>query len=98
MITKDIARLVYNCYNEIENAEKMIVELKKAIDENGDFLIEDRWGDRKRCLELHIPSPSGGYSIKQVPAQLGIDTILAHIDTQKAKLEKLKTTCKTQLL
>ena len=39
MITKDIARLIYNCYSEIENGEKMIEELKKAIDENGDLII-----------------------------------------------------------
>ena len=30
--------------------------------------------------------------------QLGIDAILAHIETKKQELEKLKLTCKTQLL
>lgn len=98
MITKDIARLIYNCYSEIESGEKMIEELKKAIDENGDFVLTDGWGEKKRFLELHIPSKGSGYHVKQVPIQLGIDAILAHIETKKQELEKLKTTCKAQLL
>ena len=98
MITKDIARLIYNCYSEIENGEKMIEELKKAIDENGDFILVDSWGEKKRFLELHIPSKGGGCSIKQLPMQLGIDAILSHIEAQKKELERLKLTCKTQLL
>lgn len=99
MITKDIARLIHNCYSEIENGEKMIEELKKAIDENGDFVLVDSWGDRKRFLELHIPCKSAGsYSIKQLPMQLGIDAIVAHIEKQKEELQRLKTVCKTQLL
>ncbi len=98
MITKDVARLIYNCYSEIENGEKMIEELKKAIDENGDFVLTDSWGERKRFLELHIPCKGSGHSIKQLPMQLGIDAILSHIETKKQELEKLKLTCKTQLL
>jgi hypothetical protein len=97
MITKDVARLIYNCYSEIENGEKMIEELKKAIDENGDFVLVNSWGEQKRFLELSIPSKQG-YSIKQVPIQLGIDAILAHIAANKRELKRLKTTCKTQLL
>lgn len=98
MITKDIARLIYNCYSEIENGKKMIEELKKAIDENGDFVLTDNWGEKKRFLELHIPSGNSGHSIKQLPMQLGIDAITNHIKTKEDELEKLKTVCKTQLL
>lgn len=97
MITKDTARLIYNCYSEIENGEKMIEELKQAIDENGDFVLTDSWGERKRFLELHIPSKNSGYSIKQLPMQLGIDSIMIHIEKQKEKLEQLKQVVKVQL-
>ena len=38
MITKDIARLVYNCYSEIENSEKMIETMKEAINEKGELI------------------------------------------------------------
>jgi hypothetical protein len=81
MITKDIARLIHNCYTEIESGEKMIEELKRAIDDNGDFILVDSWGEQKRFLELRIPSKSAGsYSINQLPMQLGIDAIVAHIE------------------
>ena len=97
MITKDIARLIYNCYSEIESGEKMIEELKKAIDENGDFVLVDSWGERKRFLELSIPSKSGSCSIKQLPMALGIEAIQTHIEKQKQELLRLKDVCKIQL-
>jgi hypothetical protein len=31
MITQDIAKLIYNCYAEIENGNKMIEELKEKL-------------------------------------------------------------------
>jgi hypothetical protein len=97
MITKEIARLIHNCYTEIESGIKMIEELQKAIDSNGDFILVDSWGNRKRFLELHIPSQSGGYSIKQLPMSLGIDAIQNHIKEQKRELERLKDVCRVQL-
>jgi len=98
MITKDTARLIYNCYSEIESGQKMIKELKKAITENGDFVLVDSWGERKRFLELHIPSKSGGHSIKQLPMDLAITAIERHIVAQEKELERLKDVCKVQLL
>ena len=99
MITKEIARLVYNCYSEIENSEKMIETLKEAINEKGEFELKDDWSN-SRYLSLHIPSKnsSGSYSIKQLPHQLALDAILMHIEKQKAELVRLKTVCQTQLL
>ena len=76
----------------------MIEELKKAINENGDFVLIDNWGQSKGYLELHIPNKGGSMSIRQLPMQLGIDAIVAHIEKKRAELEKLKTTCKVQLL
>lgn len=45
MITKDIAKLIYLAYVEIEEANKMVEELKKSINEKGEFEIYDNWGD-----------------------------------------------------
>ena len=102
MITKDIARLIYNCYSEIENGSKMIDELKKSINENGDFVLAETWtGQQKKFLELHIPcrgAGSGSYSVKQLPFQLAIDAIIAHIEAQNKELERLKEVCRVQLL
>lgn len=97
MITKDIARLIYNCYSEIENSEKMIETMKDAINEKGEFELEDDWRGSK-YLTLQIPTNgSGSYSVHQLPHQLALDALMHHIDNNKKKLEELRTVCRTQL-
>lgn len=97
MITKEIARLIYNCYSEIENSEKMIETMKEAINEKGEFELKDDWRGSK-FLTLHIPKKdSGAYSIHQLPHELALNAILAHVEKQKKELERLRTVCKTQL-
>lgn len=96
MITKDIARLIHNCYSEIESGEKMIIELQKSINEKGDFEFKDGWGN-SRGLELHIPTSTSGHSIKKVPFQLALDVITKHIEAQNIELARLKDVCKIQL-
>lgn len=54
MITKDIARLIYNCYAEIDSVNKMIEELKEKLNDKGELELKNNWGDSKG-LELHIP-------------------------------------------
>lgn len=96
MITKEIARLVHNCYTEIEQANKMIKELKEALNENGEYEIKDNWGDT-RSLELHLPTSMSGTTIKRVPFDLALDVITNHIQEQEKELERLKGVCKMQL-
>ncbi len=98
MITKDIARLIYNCYSEIENSEKMIETMKDAINEKGEFELKDNWNNSKH-LTLSIPKKDhGSYSIYQLPHELAVDALVSHIDKNKKELERLKTVCKAQLL
>ena len=98
MITKEVAAKIHNCYTEIENGEKMLEEMKKHINNDGEFEIVDNWGNHKRTLELSIPkSTSGVYSIHRLPMSLAVDAIKVHISNQKEKLEKLKDTCKILL-
>lgn len=96
MITKEIARLIHNCYTEIEQGEKMIIELKKSLNEKGEFELKDSWGQSKG-LELHIPISSSGFSIKNVPFQLALDVIQSHTEAQQKELERLKEVCRVQL-
>lgn len=96
MITKDIARLIHDCYTEIEQGEKMIEELKKSLDEKGELQIKDGWGNSKG-LQLHIPSSGSSYSIRRVPFSLALDVIQLHIVAQNAELQRLKDVCKIQL-
>lgn len=97
MITKEIARLIHNCYTEIEQGSLMIEELKKTLNEKGEFEIRDHWGHPKG-LELHIPATSGGYSIKKVPFHLALNVIQDHITAQRAELIRLKEVCRIQLV
>ena len=96
MITKDIARLIHNCYTEIESGKKMIEELKAKINEKGELELKDSWGGSKG-LELHIPCERGSYSIRKVPFHLALDVIKEHIENQKKELDRLKEVCRVQL-
>jgi len=87
MITKEIAALIYHCYNEIEQAEKMVTELKKSLNEKGQFEI----------LELHLPTSMSGATIKRVPFELALAVIENHVVAQQKELERLKDVCKIQL-
>lgn len=96
MITKEIAVKIYNCYREIEEGGKMIEELKKSINDKGDFELKDQWGNSKG-LELRIPSGQTSYSIRTVPFHLALDVIKEHTENQKVELERLKEICRVQL-
>lgn len=96
MITKDIARLIFNAYTEIEQGGKMIEELKKSINEKGEFEIRDNWGD-SRGLELHIPTSQSSAKIRRVPIELALTVIEGHIQAQHKELDRLKEVCKIQL-
>lgn len=99
MITQEVAMLIYNCYSEIKNAKQMIEEMKNSINEKGEFELEDEWHRNKKHLSLHIPSQnSSSYSVRQLPHQLAVDCLVAHIEKQEQELIRLKTVCKTQLL
>lgn len=97
MITKDIARLIYNCYQEIENGNKMIEELKKRLNNNGELELKNRWGETAG-LELHIPSErADSWSIHRVPFHIALDVIKEHISNQEKELIRLKEVCLLQL-
>lgn len=96
MITKEIAAKIFHAYVEMEQGTKMIEELKKALNEKGEFEIRDNWGNT-RGLELHLPTSMSGVSIKRVPFELALDVIQHHIEAQKLELDRLKEVCRIQL-
>ena len=96
MVTKDIARLIYNCYSEIENSNKMIEELKKKLNDKGELELKDNWGNAAG-LELRIPNEGGSWSIHRVPFHLALDVIKEHIANQEKELVRLREVCRVQL-
>lgn len=53
IITKDIARLICNCYTEIEVGKEMIDELKSKLNDKGELKLVDNYQESKG-LELRI--------------------------------------------
>lgn len=96
MITKDIARLIYNCYTEIENSENMILEMKSKIDENGNLLLKDNWGNEK-SLELHIPNGDSSRSVRRIPMRMAFEFLKEHIVNQNIELNRLRDVCRVML-
>lgn len=96
MITKEIAMLIYNAYVEIEQAQKMIEQLRESLNEKGELDIQDNWGNR-RGLELHIPTSSSGANIRTVPPDLALGIIHRHIEDKQKELIRLKEVCRIQL-
>lgn len=96
MITQEIALLIFNCYREINEGNKMIIELKKSLNEKGEFEIRDNWGN-SRGLEIHFPTSMSGATIRRVPFELALTVIEKHIEAQHAELERLKSVCLIQL-
>lgn len=71
--------------------------MKDAINEKGELELKDSWQNSKH-LTLSIPrKDSGSYSIYQLPHQLALDALIAHIDKNKKELERLKGICEIQL-
>jgi hypothetical protein len=96
MITQEVALLIFNCYREISEGNKMIVELKKSLNDKGEFEIRDNWGNT-RGLELHLPTSMSGATIKRLPFELALNVIEKHIEAQHCELERLKEVCRIQL-
>lgn len=97
MITKEIARLIYHSHNEIENASKMIEEIKSKLTDDGRLELPDRWGDVRGDLQLHIPSSGSGYHVKGVRGVVAIKVLQDHIEDHQKELIRLKDVCKIQL-
>ena len=97
MITKEIASKIWHCYSEIENANKMLEEMKNSIGPDGELELKDGWNERRDSLQLHIPRGHGGFKIERVSGEVALIVIQEHIKKQYAELERLKVTCKIQL-
>jgi hypothetical protein len=96
MISKNTARLVYNAYSEIESAEKMLLEMREKLNDEGEFELKDMWGNSSG-LELRIPTSQSSHTIKRVPFDLAVKVIKQHIVLQNQELERLETVCEVEL-
>lgn len=96
MITKETCVKIWNCWNEIDNANELISSLNKGIKETNTPTIHNAFGERVG-LQLGIPSGSDSRRLYNVPLELSIKIILAHIEEQKRKLRELEAICLIEL-
>ncbi|PZQ55731.1 MAG: hypothetical protein DI555_06815 [Novosphingobium pentaromativorans] len=97
MISPETATDIAVMYRDIDAAEKLLDEVKKAIDNFESVDIRDVFGRRRHTLEMGIPSGESSRRILHVPYQLAIPVIEATIASHKARLTALADKARFEL-
>ncbi len=98
MITKETAVKIWNCYNEIESAEKIMADLAESSKKSPDEPPSLRNAFGERCgLQLGVPSGSDSHRLFGVNLEMSIKIIQQHIDEKNKRLEELKSIATLEL-
>ena len=89
MITQTTATDIAIAYGEIAAAEKLLADVKGAIDKFAPADIRDAYGRRQGGLQLGVPSGESGRRLFHVDYKLAIPIIEAHIANQRARVALL---------
>lgn len=89
MITKETARRIYNAYSEIENCDKLMKDMKEALEKNGEPKLQDSFGNR-RGLQLGVPCGNDAHRLFNVPTDLAVTIIEAHRVNHEDLLKELR--------
>lgn len=89
MITKEIAGQIWNCYHEIEKAEKLLNDMNESLKGHNDRNLIDAFG-RRKGLQLGVPLGSDSHRLYDVRPELGVKIVEAHIAYKKAELVELQ--------
>lgn len=99
MITKETCVKIWNCWNEIDSAKKLIEGMAESLNEDKERrapTIHNAFGER--CgLELGVPSGPASHRIYGVSTTLGVKVIEQHIADQERRLEELMAIAKIEL-
>lgn len=97
MITAETATDIAVIYREIDVAEKLLDDVKKAIDSFQQVDIRDTFGRRADALQLGVPSSESSRRLFHVPYQLAVPVIEATIASHKARLKALAEKARAEL-
>ncbi len=90
MISKQTAMDIALAYREIETAETLLADIRKATDgPHRQEDIRDAFGRVQHGLQLGIPSGPGSHRLFNVPYSLAIPVIEAHVASQRAQISAL---------
>lgn len=99
MITKETCVKIWNCYNEMDKAKKLISDMAETLKEDEDKLtptFENAFGE-KRGLQLGVPSGQSSHYLFNVNTDLSVKIIEQHIMQNEKRLEELKAIAKIEL-
>lgn len=100
MITRETAARIWECYREIETAEKLLEDMAEAAKNNrGDDHAEtlnDAFGHR-RDLQLGVPSGHNSHRLFGVAPELAKSVIRAHVAAKQAELVEANEQARVEL-
>jgi hypothetical protein len=89
MITKETATDIALAYREIDAAEKLLTDVREAMDRFSGKDLRDVFGRRAEGLSLGVPSGDNGRQLFNLPHTVAIPVIEAHIVQCRAKIVAL---------
>jgi hypothetical protein len=97
MLTQKTAAALYNCHQQIINAEKLLTETRKIVDRE-ETTLRDAFGRNVGTLELGVPSGGGGHRIFNVDFDLAAIIIEGQVEKYKIQLKALNELAKSECL
>lgn len=99
MLTKETCIKIAQCYQEIENANRIITDMAKIVEQDKDKTypnLYNAFGERKG-LQLGVPSGDNGQRLFDVNLDMGVKVIEQHIKDKNRRLEELMVIAKLEL-
>lgn len=96
-ISRETAMNIALAYREVEAAEKLLVDVRQAIDRASGQDIRDVFGRRQDGLQLGVPSGENSHRCFHVPYNLAIPIIETHIATQRALITTLSAQAEAEM-
>lgn len=97
MISKQTATDIALAYREVEVAENLLENVAKALVDGKQSDIRDAFGRLKTGLQLGVPSGENSQRLFNVPYDLAVPVIEAHLAASRAKIKALSEKAKHEI-
>jgi hypothetical protein len=97
MITNETAYRIAVAYQEIESGEKLLADVKAAVERATTVDIRDAFGRPVRRIEMGIPSGDNSRRLLHVEYELAVPVIEAHIAHKRAQLKALNEIARAEV-
>lgn len=97
MITKETATDIALAYREIDAGEKLLADVRAAMDRFSTTDLRDVFGRRVDGLQLGVPSGENSHRCFTLPHSVAIPVIEAHLAHCRAKVVALSEKARGEL-